>query len=78
MACGTPVIAARWGAVPEVVEPGRSGVIIEHWNEAAAALEQADALSPESCREYAEEHFRPERMVADYLAAYEKLLDSSA
>jgi glycosyltransferase involved in cell wall biosynthesis len=76
MACGTPVVASRWGAVPEVVEPGRSGVIVDTWDEAPAALEQTDRLTPESCRRYAEEHFRPERMIADYIAAYETLLAS--
>jgi glycosyltransferase involved in cell wall biosynthesis len=74
MACGTPVIASRWGAVPEVVEPGRSGVIVDEWGDAVAALEQIDRISPESCRAYAEERFKPERMVADYLAAYQTLL----
>jgi glycosyltransferase involved in cell wall biosynthesis len=74
MACGTPVVASRWGAVPEVVEPGRSGVIVDSWGDAAAALEQTDTIAPESCRAYAEERFRPERMVADYLAAFETLL----
>jgi glycosyltransferase involved in cell wall biosynthesis len=78
MACGTPVIASRWGAVPEVVAPGVSGVIVDHWGDARAALEQADAISPESCRAYAEEHFTPARMVRDYLAAFEKLLSGHA
>jgi glycosyltransferase involved in cell wall biosynthesis len=74
MACGTPVIATRWGAVPEVVAPGRSGVIVDRWGDAVAALEQTDQISPESCRAYAEERFTPGRMVDDYLAAYETLL----
>jgi glycosyltransferase involved in cell wall biosynthesis len=77
MACGTPVIASRWGAVPEVVEPGRSGVIVDDWGDAAAALELADAITPESCRTYAEERFAPERMVRDYLGAYEAMRASS-
>jgi glycosyltransferase involved in cell wall biosynthesis len=75
MACGTPVIASRWGAVPEVIEEGRGGVIVDDWGAAPAALEQTDRIAPESCRAYAEERFRPERMVADYLAAYQTLLD---
>ena len=74
MACGTPVIASRWGAVPEVIEEGRGGVIVADWGDAAAALERTDAIAPEECRAYAEERFKPERMVADYLAAYEQLL----
>jgi glycosyltransferase involved in cell wall biosynthesis len=75
MACGTPVVATRHGAVPEVVEHGRSGVIVDHWAEAGAALAEADAISPESCRRYAEEWFAPSRMVRDYLAAYETMLE---
>jgi glycosyltransferase involved in cell wall biosynthesis len=75
MACGTPVVATRAGAVPEVVEHGRSGVIVEDWAQAGAALADADAISPESCRGYAEERFAPSRMVCDYLAAYEKALE---
>src|SRR5437763_9485696 len=71
MACGTPVIATRHGAVPEVIEDGRSGVIVDSWREVPAALERADAIEPMECRRYAEALFAPERMVADYGRAYE-------
>jgi len=77
MACGTPVIATNRGAVPEVIEPGRGGVIVEDWRLAPAALADADRISPESCRGYVEERFAPERMVRDYLRAYEAMLASS-
>jgi glycosyltransferase involved in cell wall biosynthesis len=70
MACGTPVIATRWGAVPEVIEHGRSGIIVDDYRQMAAALEDADGLDPLECRRYVEERFAPERMVADYVAAY--------
>jgi glycosyltransferase involved in cell wall biosynthesis len=76
MACGTPVVAARWGAVPEVIENGRSGIIVDDWSRAGAALAEADAISPESCRAYAEELYGPARMVRDYLAAYERMFES--
>jgi glycosyltransferase involved in cell wall biosynthesis len=71
MACGTPVIATRHGAVPEVIEDGRGGVIVDDWREIPAVLERADEIDPVECRRYAEERFAPQRMVADYLAAYE-------
>jgi glycosyltransferase involved in cell wall biosynthesis len=71
MACGTPVIATRWGAVPEVIEHGRSGIIVEDYRLMALAIEEADRLDPLECRGYVEERFVPERMVADYLRAYE-------
>ena len=75
MACGTPVIATRWGAVPEVIEHGISGIIVEDSSEMAAALEEADRLDPLECRRYVEERFSAARMVADYLGAYERVLE---
>jgi glycosyltransferase involved in cell wall biosynthesis len=74
MACGTPVIATRWGAVPEVIEPGRGGVIVDDWRMAASALADADEIAPETCRTYVEERFAPERMVADYIGAFESMI----
>jgi glycosyltransferase involved in cell wall biosynthesis len=77
MACGTPVIATRHGAVPEVVEDGRTGVIVEEHTEMTSVLEQADAIDPMECRRYVEECFSKERMVADYEAAYEEALEDA-
>ena len=71
MACGTPVIATRWGAVPEVIDDGRTGIIVDDWRETEGALERADALDPAVMRRSVEERFTPGRMVADYVAAYE-------
>jgi glycosyltransferase involved in cell wall biosynthesis len=73
MACGTPVIATRWGAVPEVIEHGRGGLIVDDHHAMAAAIEEADRLDPAECRRYVEERFSAERMVADYVAAYESV-----
>ena len=70
MACGTPVIATRRGAVPEVIEHGRSGIIVEDYRLMPLALEDADAIDPWECRRFVEERFAPERMVGDYVAAY--------
>jgi glycosyltransferase involved in cell wall biosynthesis len=75
MACGTPVIATRHGAVPEVIEDGRSGVIVDSYRDMPAALEKADALDPLECRRYVEEQFAPERMVQDYIQAYEAAVE---
>ena len=74
MACGTPVIATRRGAVPEVIEDGVSGIIVDDYREMADALERADALDPLECRRYVEERFSPERMVDDYVRAYRDAL----
>jgi hypothetical protein len=74
MACGTPVIATRWGAVPEVIEPGVTGVIVDHYREIPSALDEADRLDPLEVRHRAEQRFAPERMVADYVRAYRAAL----
>jgi glycosyltransferase involved in cell wall biosynthesis len=71
MACGTPVVATRRGAVPEVIEDGRYGVLVDDWREIPGALEGADAIDPLECRRYVEERFAPERMVGDYERAFE-------
>jgi glycosyltransferase involved in cell wall biosynthesis len=74
MACGTPVIATRRGAVPEVIEHGRSGIVVDHYREMIDALDDADRLEPVELRRLAEERFSRERMVADYVAAFAEAL----
>jgi len=77
MACGTPVIATRHGAVPEVLEHGRGGLIVEHYREMPAALEEADRIESIECRRYVEERFSAERMIGDYVAAYREAIGRS-
>jgi glycosyltransferase involved in cell wall biosynthesis len=74
MACGTPVIATRRGAVSEVVEHGRSGIIVDDVSEMVDAIGAADAIDPAECRRYVEEHFSAARMVTDYVAVYESVV----
>jgi glycosyltransferase involved in cell wall biosynthesis len=78
MACGTPVIATRQGAVPEVIDHGRTGVIVDSYREmgAPAVLELADSLDPVVLRHEVEASFSPEHMVAAYVAAYEATIDA--
>jgi glycosyltransferase involved in cell wall biosynthesis len=76
MACGTPVIATRYGAVPEVIENGRSGIIVDDYRIIPAALEEADQLDPHDIRRYVEEEFSPQRMVRDYMDAYRAAIAS--
>ena len=78
MACGTPVIATRHGAVPEVIEHGRGGLIVDAYREMPAALELADQLDPLECRHYVEERFAPERMVGDYVDAYREVVERAS
>jgi glycosyltransferase involved in cell wall biosynthesis len=75
MACGTPVIATRFGAVPEVIDDGVTGVIVPSWRDMGDALERADAIDARAQRRIVEERFSPARMVADYVAAYEQTIE---
>ncbi len=74
MACGTPVIATRRGAVPEVIEHGVTGLIVDSHHQMAAALETADRFDPVQIRRRAESRFSPARMVADYVSVYKRAL----
>jgi hypothetical protein len=61
-----------------VIEDGRSGIVVDTYRNMPAALEQADALDPIECRRYVEEWFAPERMVANYVEAYEQAIARAA
>lgn len=78
MACGTPVIATRWGAVPEVIESGRGGLIVDDHAEMVDAIAEADRVDPAECRRVVEERFSAERMAQDYAAAYRSAVDRAA
>jgi glycosyltransferase involved in cell wall biosynthesis len=73
MSCGTPVIAWRNGSVPEVVDDGRTGLIVESIDEAVAALDRVTGLERLAVRERFEERFSAARMAQDYLAVYRAL-----
>jgi glycosyltransferase involved in cell wall biosynthesis len=70
LACGTPVVATRRGSVPEVLEHGRTGIIVERHEDLAAAVADADRLDPAECRRAVEERFSPEQLVRRYLRAF--------
>lgn len=74
MACGTPVIATRNGSVPEVVEEGVSGFIVDTMDEAVAAVGRAERLNRRAVRQYFEQRFTVERMARDYLDIYRSLI----
>jgi glycosyltransferase involved in cell wall biosynthesis len=73
LACGTPVIAFRAGALPEIVEPGRTGFLVADEYEMAEALHEIGTIDPAECRRAAEERFSAETMTARYLTLYEQL-----
>ena len=78
MACGTPVVAFRRGALPEIVQHGQTGFLVDTVEDMAEAILAARHLSPSVCREYAETHFSAERMSAHYFRLYESVVRSTA
>lgn len=74
IASGAPVIAFRSGALPEIVEHGITGLLVDSENEMADAVACVETISPIACRAHALRHFDGERMVTDYIKLYEQLL----
>ena len=74
MACGTPVIAMRHGSVPEVMEHGRTGFIVDTVDEMVEAAKHIDEIDPAECRKAVEERFGIDHFVVQHEAAYEQLL----
>jgi glycosyltransferase involved in cell wall biosynthesis len=75
-ACGTPVIAFPSGALPEVVEHGRTGFLVQDTAAMAVAIGRASELNPEFIRGVARERFSQTRMVASYIGLYRRLARS--
>jgi len=77
MACGTPVIAYRGGAVPELVEHGHNGFVVERLEDAVEAVRHLAQLSRKRCREVFEQRFTARRMAHDYVQQFERLMPSN-
>jgi glycosyltransferase involved in cell wall biosynthesis len=78
MACGTPVLAFRHGSVPEVIDEGVTGRIVDTEEEAVAALRDVLSLDRRQVRRRFEERFSAARMAKDYVAVYHKLAHDAA
>ena len=74
MACGTPVIAFRNGSVPEVIDEGVTGFIVEDEEQAAIAARQLRGLDRARIRRVFEERFTARRMAEDYVTVYRRLI----
>ncbi len=73
MSCGTPVIACCRGSVPEVVEDGVTGFVVNGVEDAVIAVERVGKLSRRRCRAAFERRFSAARMAHDYLRVYERV-----
>jgi len=76
MACGTPIVAYRHGSVPEVIESGVNGFIVDERDAAVRAVKQAGNLDRHRCRAAFERRFTVDRMARDYVRIYERLVNA--
>jgi glycosyltransferase involved in cell wall biosynthesis len=78
MACGTPIIAFRRGSVPELIEEGVTGYIVDDIEGALQALRKIQDFDRRRCRRVFEERFSAARMANDYLSLYRRAIKASA
>lgn len=78
LACATPVVAFAEGSAPELVEHGATGFLCEDVTDLADHLARVGSLDRTRCREEAERRFSTERMVADHLDVYTRVLEAQA
>src|SRR5258707_15788608 len=76
MACGTPVMAFDRGSVPEVLQHGKTGLVVHSTEEATKSLPNLFALDRRVIRHEFENRFSVNRMAHDHVALYQKLLKS--
>ena len=75
MACGTPVIAAQRGSMAEIIRHGENGFLVDTQEAAVTAVHASSSLDRAAVRASVEERFDVERMVDDYLAVYERVVE---
>jgi glycosyltransferase involved in cell wall biosynthesis len=73
LACGTPVIAFRRGSIPEVIQDGVTGFVVDSLDRAVAAAAEVGQLDRRHCRRQFLERFSARRMAEDYLALYQRM-----
>jgi glycosyltransferase involved in cell wall biosynthesis len=76
MACGTPVIAFDRGSMPELIENGKSGFLVNNVAEAIETVARIKEIDREYCRRHVERHFTVDRMINEYIQVYETILGS--
>jgi glycosyltransferase involved in cell wall biosynthesis len=76
MACGTPVVALRKGAAPELIVHGQTGIIVDDPDDLPAGIAQARELEPAACRKHVEASFTVDVMAEGYEAVYRQALSA--
>jgi glycosyltransferase involved in cell wall biosynthesis len=74
LACGVPIVAFRGGSVPEVIEPGVTGFIVDSLEEAIEATRRVRRLDRRQCRAAFERRFTVSRMASEYVSLYHRLI----
>ncbi len=74
MACGTPVIAFNRGSMPELINHGHNGFLVQTVDEAVAAVHDIPMIERSACRRVVEERFTADRMAEDYIDVYRRIL----
>jgi len=74
--CGTPVIAFKKGAMPEIILDGKTGFLVNTTNDAVKAVNNIKSINRNYCREYAASKFSRQKMVEGYLEVYKKVLET--
>lgn len=74
LAAGTPVIAYRSGALPEIVDDGATGFVVDSAEEMADAIRKVNSISTDRCRDAAQTRFSKSRMIDQYFSLYETVL----
>jgi glycosyltransferase involved in cell wall biosynthesis len=74
MLCGTPVIAFKRGSMPELIDNGKTGFLVNSIDEAIEAVNLINYIERKYCREWAELNFSQQKMIEGYLNVYKKIL----
>jgi glycosyltransferase involved in cell wall biosynthesis len=77
LACGTPVVAFRRGAAPEIIVDGENGFLVEDVDGMVEAVGRLEAIDPLECRRSVEERFSPAALADRYLAVYARILSAA-
>ncbi len=74
LACGTPIVAYDEGSVPEIVENGVTGFLVQSVTEAVTAVNRLESIDRAACRRSFEDRFTTGRMAAEYVELYERII----
>lgn len=77
MACGTPILAFREGSVPEIVEDGKTGFVVDSLSEMIDAVACIDSIDPRQCRKHVQHRFSITSMAQKYSDLYQRILNEN-